>query len=150
MVQFRALLLAVTFMGCSSPLAGGWQGTADLGPVAAYEVTLQLNEDASAGTLAIRETGKAFEKFTLCSIEVTERAMALTYDANRPNCDEKGADPSDRRTLLGTVGEGVVFGEIFAAGTTAGADGKSPPRLGFFRAFRQPAPEPAPAPPSSP
>lgn len=139
-------LFATILAGCSSPLAGGWQGTADLGPVAAYDVTLQLNEEATAGTIAIREAGKAFEKFTLCSVEVTERAMALEYDANRPNCDVKGADPSDRRTLVGTVGEGVVFGEILAAGSEPSADGKPGQRLGFFRAFREPAPSPTTSP----
>jgi hypothetical protein len=138
MAQRRSIGRWVVILGgcfstcaCSSPLAGGWQGTADLGPTAAYDVTLQLNEEATAGTIAIHEDGKAFEKYTICSLHLDQRSLALSYDANRPNCDDKSPDPSDRRTLRGTVGEGVVYGEVFAG------DDKAPQRLGFFRAFRK-------------
>lgn len=124
--------LLVVLAACSSPVAGGWQGTADLGPVAATDVTLNLDEEGNAGTIAIREPGKVFEKYTICSIHLDKRDLALTYDANRPNCDDKSPDPSDRRTLRGTVGEGVVFGEVL------GPDART--RVGFFRAFRKPNP----------
>jgi len=134
------LMVLVSGAGCSAPLAGQWRGTMDLGPSAAHAIELNVIEDATAGRLVVQEPHKAFSHFQLCSVHTgAKRALELVYDANRPNCDEKDADPSERRLLRGTVGEGVLFGDVL----------RGTERIGFFRAFRQPDAEAQEAPANS-
>ena len=131
-IVLMCLLLVST--GCSAPLVGHWRGTMDLGPSAAHEIELRVGEDGTSGRILLTEPHRAFTNFQLCSVHAGDkRAIELVYDANRPNCDEKNADPSERRLLRGTVGEGVLFGDVLL-GTE---------RIGFFRAFRQPDPQPS-------
>lgn len=118
-------LAGLALAACSSPLAGSWQGTLDLGPVDAWPIGLTVDEDGSRARVHVKEKGRAFQDFQSCSLTLTDRYVELVYDAGRPNCDVDSPDASERRTLRGTVGEGVVFGEV-VRGTT---------RLGFFRAF---------------
>lgn len=127
-------LAAILLTACGSPLAGGWQGTMDLGPVDAPAWTLRIAEDGRTGRLEIKEPGKAFERFELCKLSLQGRAFVAEYDANRPTCD--GPDASDRRVLRGTAGEGVISGEVFGPGS----GDQTGPKLGFFRAFRLPTP----------
>ena len=125
-LPFLALLL---FVGCGAPLAGRWHGTFDHGPVAAHPLALQMQDDGQKGTLDVREKGKDFDHFTVCSVEVTpDRHVTLTYDANRPNCDTGAQNrvPSELRTLKGQVGDSVFYGDVLR-----GAE-----NLGFFRIFR--------------
>lgn len=130
------LLLATA--GCSAPLVGHWRGTMDLGPSAAHPIELRVGEDGTSGRILLSEPHKAFSNFQLCSVHPGDkRAIEIVYDANRPNCEEKNADPSERRLLRGTVGEDVLFGDVLL-GTE---------RIGFFRAFRQADPQPSVDPP---
>lgn len=130
---------------CTSPAAGQWRGTADLGPVAAYAMELKFAEDGSSGSIVVHEPGKPFtdQHFQLCSVQLDDRAITMVYDAARPDCASQGA-ASDRRTLRGTVGEDVVFGEMFR-GEGARVDDNTAEKLGFFRTFRIPEPPAAPA-----
>lgn len=127
----RRWLLLSTLMACSSPAAGGWRGTADVGPVAAYEIAIRFNDDASQGQVSVREPGRPFSQqwFQLCSLEVDRRVLVATYDPSSPEC--QGA-MSGRRELRGMIGEQVIWGEIW----------QQERKSGFFRAFREP---PAPA-----
>ena len=123
------LMFALLAAGCSAPIAGQWRGTMDLGPSAAHDIELSVIEDGTSGRIVVTEPHKAFSHFQLCSVHSGDkRAIELVYDANRPNCDEKNPDPSERRLLRGTVGEGVLFGDVL----------RGTERIGFFRAFRQP------------
>lgn len=138
MVHMRVLPLLLVLLaacgvllsGCGAPLAGQWQGTFDRGPVAAHALTVHVQEDGQKGWLEVREPGKAFARFTLCSLDVDpNRQVTLTYDANRPNCDTgtQNPDKPELRTLKGHVGEAVFYGDVLR-----GAES-----LGFFRVFRE-------------
>ena len=144
---FAATLL---LFGCGSPLAGGWRGTADLGPVLAPALEFHVAEDTLTGRLELQEVGKPYSRFQLCALRVDaqdERKVELEYDANRPGCEATHQDVSDRRRLVGVVGEGVWTGDVFR-----GAE-----KIGFFRAFQLDAdaggthpPSAAPAAPPKP
>lgn len=123
------MILPLVAAACSSPLAGRWQGTADMGPIAAFELQLEVDADDLTGTLNLREPGKP-ESYRICHIDRRGRAIAIEYDVGRPNCDATGSTPSERRVLKGQVGEGIVSGEVW----------KGSDKLGFFRAYVQPKP----------
>ena len=119
------LLLAA----CGAPMAGNWHGTFDHGPVAARPLVLHIQDDGQKGWLEVTEPGKAFKRFTVCSVDVDpNRRVTLTYDANRPNCDTgtQNPDPSEVRTLKGHIGEAVFYGDVL----------RGSENLGFFRIFR--------------
>lgn len=144
--SFRWMVLVTVALiglgGCAAaPLAGGWQGIADIGPVAAWQVELQLDADETAGEVRIHSDGKTWTAYRLCRVARTVRAMELEYDAARPGCEAQGPTPSDRVVLRGTVGEAVMTGEVFRSGV----------RTGFFRAYPlapAPATSAAPQPPA--
>ena len=126
----RYVLLLAVLVACSSPAAGGWRGTADLGPVAAYPFEVKFNDDASQGHIAVREPGRGFAQqwFQLCTLTVDRRQITATYDPTSPDC--QGA-ASSRREVRGLVGEGVLWGELWQGNQ----------KLGFFRAFQEPLAE---------
>ena len=55
------ILLSASFLGaCGSHLAGGWDGTADVGPIDALPLTVELPEQGLEGVISIHEPqGKA-------------------------------------------------------------------------------------------
>ncbi len=110
--------------GCASPLAGKWQGTADIGPIAAFDLQFEVDSEDQPGTIAVREPGRP-EHMRICHIDRQGRAITIEYDVGRPNCDASGPTPADRRVLKGTIGEGIVTGEVWKGGD----------KIGFFRAF---------------
>jgi len=145
--RFVCLAVAcVVAAGCGSPLTGTWRGTMDLGAMDAWPLEVRVGEDPSRGRLVVQEKGRTFESFQLCTVEpATERKLELSYNPEHPDCAAPAGTAEagkDRRTLRGTVGEGVLFGEVF----------RGSERIGFFRAFRQDAvaalgpqtPKPAP------
>lgn len=117
-------LALATVAACSAPAVGTWSGTADLGPQRGQQLRLQLFEDEKTGKLWLQDPGKP-EDFSVCSLQRTGRSVQIEYDAARPNCAGDAGSPSERRVLKGTIGEGVVFGEVWQGGE----------KLGFFRAF---------------
>lgn len=120
----RLLPVLLVCGACGSPLAGAWRGTADLGPVRAQALVLTVAEDGQSGKLHLADPGKP-EDFVLCRLSRTERTFEAEYDAARPGCDGNAGSPSERRMLKGTVGEGVVWGELWRGNE----------KLGFFRGF---------------
>ena len=132
--DMRCCLFGLVLAACASPAAGGWRGTADLGPVAAYDIEYKLSDDASQGQIAIREPGRGFSQqwFRLCTLSVDRRQMRATYDPTSPDC--QGA-VGNRREIRGLVGESVLWGEIWQGNQ----------KQGFFRAFHLPLPDAASA-----
>ncbi len=119
-------LLFLVLAGCGAPQVGTWQGTLDIGGTQAVQLTLHVHEDGASGSVKAKENGKAFEALQICTFKLGRlRQFELTYDANRPNC-EQSADAADPRTYRGTVGEDTIFGEVY----------RGEQRIGFFRAFR--------------
>lgn len=120
------LLIVLVLVGCAcgSPLAGRWQGTADIGPVRAQQLVLELDEQGQTGRLHVADPGRT-EAFRLCRVQRHGRSLELQYDAARPSCEGNAGAPSELRTLKGTVGEGVVWGQIW----------RGTENIGFFRAF---------------
>lgn len=117
-------LLAASALGaCSSPMAGRWEGTADLGPIDAWPVKLHLAKDGQSGQVSWQEQGTAWRTFAACRVQLQGRQFEVEFDLAQPDCGS-GAQ-RDRRILRGTAGERVLFGEI------VGADRA----VGFFRAF---------------
>ncbi len=144
--------LVMTLGACSSPAAGHWQGTADLGPIDAFEIALHFDQEAATGTLRVLVPGAPALTHELCEIHLQGRELTVEYDPAQPQCAGKGP----RRKVVATVGEDVVFGELYQVD----GEGKHQEKLGFFRAFRrdtfpstaaapassQPAPQPATGP----
>ncbi len=120
----RLLPLLVACAGCASPLVGAWRGTADLGPVRAQTLVLTVGADGLTGKVHLDDPGKP-EDFVLCRLSRQGRVFEAEYDAARPGCDGNPGSPTERRLLKGTVGEGVVWGEVWRGGE----------KLGFFRGF---------------
>jgi len=117
----HSLILVGALAACGSPLAGAWRGTADIGPVRAQPLVLTVAADGLSGTLHLTDPGKP-ETFVLCRLSRQGRAFEAEYDAARPDC---AGTPGERRVLKGTVGEGVVWGELW----------RGSENLGFFRGF---------------
>jgi hypothetical protein len=139
------LIILCATTACTAAHVGAWRGTVDLGPVAAPELEIHVDEAGTGGRVDVAEPGKPFSRFQLCAVQLDPqeaRKITLEYDVNRPGCETQHADPSDRRRLVGTVGEGLWTGDVF----------KGSDRIGFFRALRLPPddsgklpPPPAPA-----
>ncbi len=117
------VLAALALGACSSPLAGRWEGTADLGPIEARPVKLHLAKDGQSGQVSWQEQGAAWRTFAACRVQLQGRQFEVEFDLAQPDCGS-GAQ-RDRRILRGTVGERLLFGEIVGA--------ERP--VGFFRAF---------------
>ena len=130
----RGWLCVLVLAACSSPAAGGWRGTADIGPIAAYEMSLRFSDNGGKGQVMIREptNPSSGQWFTLCSLQIDRRVWVATYDPGSVECQ---GPAGDRRELRGVVGEGVAWGEVWQAGN----------KTGFFRAFRVPPPAPGEA-----
>ncbi|MCO4763237.1 MAG: hypothetical protein KC502_17090 [Myxococcales bacterium] len=110
--------------GCGASWAGAWDGTADLGPVSAYALTLSLSADQSTATWAA--PGDAPQQLKICKRQVKGAQLTLDIDIGRPDCTQgKGAKPLQ---LRGRVGARVIHGSIY----------QNRERVGFFRAFRSP------------
>ena len=120
----RLIPLVALVAACSSPLAGAWQGTADLGPLRAQTLTLTVAQDGLTGKIRLVDPGKP-EDFSLCRIARQGRSFEIEYDAARPGCDGNAGSPTERRVLKGTVGEGVAWGDVW----------RGTEKLGFFRGF---------------
>lgn len=110
-------------MGCTAALAGRWQGTADVGPITAYDLRIEVAGDGKTGRIALQDGSQGAHD--LCRIEVRGRDVDLEYDLAQPTCSQDAGKPSDRRQLRGTIGEGLVFGELL----------RGSERIGFFRAY---------------
>jgi hypothetical protein len=67
--------------------------------------------------------------YQICHASLDGDRFEVQYDESLPNCRKKKGLASDRRTLKGTLGVSVIFGEVF----------KGKERTGFFRAFRKPS-----------
>ncbi|MBI5610500.1 MAG: hypothetical protein HY902_16610 [Deltaproteobacteria bacterium] len=117
------LIAVAAAAACSSPLAGRWEGTADLGPIDAWPVKLHLAKDGQSGQVSWHEPGAMWRTFAACRVQLQGRQFEVEFDLAQPDCGN-GAQ-RDRRVLRGTAGERLLFGEIL------GADRP----VGFFRAF---------------
>ena len=125
------VVLGSASVGCTAALAGRWQGTADVGPITAYDLRIEVAGDGKSGRIALLDGSPGAHD--LCRIDVRGRDVDLEYDLAQPTCSQESGKPSDRRQLRGTIGEGLVFGELLR-----GAE-----RIGFFRAYlTQAAPQP--------
>lgn len=123
------LSLLVLATGCGSPLQGGWAGTIDIGPIEAYDLKVTMPEEGLDGTLLVR-TAKGTQQYSFCKGSLDGQQFELHYDLARPTCEDKEGAPTDPRRLVGTLGESVLFGEVY----------KGSEKVGFFRAFLEPPP----------
>ena len=125
-------VLSTSLLGaCGSHLAGGWDGIADVGPIDAFALTVELPEEGLEGVISIQEPGgKA--SYQVCKATSEGDHFVLHWDAGWKDCKARKDRKSDPGRLVGTAGESAIFGEIF----------KGESRTGFFRAFRRPPPEP--------
>lgn len=130
--QVAALLVCLSLLaGCGSPFAGGWQGTMDVGPVLAHSVTIEMPPEGYEGDLTV-QTSEGDKTYRICKATLTVDQFELSFDRLNADCvAEKGAN-TDVHTLRGTLGEGVIFGEIL----------RDKRKIGFFRAFRKAPPPP--------
>ena len=117
------LLSLLGSSGCTAAIAGRWQGTADVGPIKAFDLRLEVSGDGKSGRIAVQDGSPGAHD--LCRIEVNGRDVELEYDLAQPTCRSEEGKPSERRRLRGTVGEGLVFGEVLQGSQ----------RIGFFRAY---------------
>ena len=117
------LLALLGSSGCTAAIAGRWQGTADVGPIKAFDLRLEVSGDGKSGRIAVQDGSPGAHD--LCRIEVNGRDVELEYDLAQPTCRSEEGKPSERRRLRGTVGEGLVFGEVLQGSQ----------RIGFFRAY---------------
>lgn len=114
-------------LGCGSPFAGGWQGTMDVGPVLAHSVTVQMPPEGLEGDLTVQTTDGE-KVYQICKAKLTADKFELSFDRLNPDCVADKDAQTDLHTLRGTLGEGVIFGEMF----------RDKRKIGFFRAFRKP------------
>jgi hypothetical protein len=126
------LTLPLTLCACGSHLAGVWDGTADIGPIDAFALTVEFPQEGLEGDIAIVETGGKVT-YHVCKSSQQGDRFVLHWDAAWNDCKERKDRKSDPGRLVGVAGEGAIFGEVF----------KGARRVGFFRAFRRPPPEPA-------
>lgn len=119
-------LLAGTALGCSGPQTGTWRGTAEVagrtGAVGTAIWSVQLHcgtdrEGIESCRVDLQPPGEALQQLSACSFERKRRSAELTVDPGKPGCDGPAAD---RLHLVGTVGEGVWFGNVVRAGNTIG------------------------------
>jgi|GEM_PF-5276892 len=115
--------------GCGSPFAGGWSGTMDVGPFLAHTVTVQMPPEGLEGDLVVK-TVNGERSYRICKGDLKGTTFSLTFDLKHPDCAAAKDAKTDRHVLKGTLGESVLFGEIFREGR----------RIGFFRAYRKPPP----------
>ncbi len=122
-VLFTIVVASGFNAGCTAALAGRWQGTADVGPIAAYDLRIEVAGDGKSGRIAVKDGSPGAHD--LCRIDVRGRDVDLEYDLAQPTCAQEAGKPTDRRQLRGTIGEGLVFGEVL----------RGTERIGFFRAY---------------
>ena len=115
-------LCAALLSGCGASWAGSWNGTADIGPVAAHPLTLVLSESGSTAQLA--SDGGEGQVLTICSKKVEAPKITLEIDTGRPDCTP--GQGAKRLRLEGMIGAEVIHGDIY----------EGHERVGFFRAFR--------------
>ena len=113
-------------------MAGTWDGTADVGPIDAFALTVELPEEGLEGAISIFEPGGKVS-YQICKASQVGDHFVLHWDAGWKDCKQNKKTKSEPGRLVGTAGESALFGEIF----------KGDSRVGFFRAFRKPPPEPA-------
>lgn len=126
---FAAVLL---LSACGSHMSGTWAGTADIGPIDALALTFELPEEGLEGHISIVEPGGKVT-YQICKASQQGDQFVLHWDAGWKDCKKAKDRASEPGRLVGTAGESVLFGEVF----------KGKARVGFFRAFRRPPPEPA-------
>lgn len=118
-----AVLAGLT--ACSGPQTGTWRGSAEVSRregVGAAIWTVQLHCGADRdGTESCRvdlqAPGEAMQQLAACSFVRQRRSAELTVDPGKPGCDGPAAE---RLHLVGTVGEGVWFGNVLRAGKDIG------------------------------
>ena len=113
-------------------MAGTWDGTADVGPIDALALTVELPEEGLEGAISIFEPGGKVS-YQICKASLQGDQFILHWDAGWKDCKQHKDRKSEPGKLVGTAGEVALFGEIF----------KGESRVGFFRAFRKPPPEAA-------
>jgi hypothetical protein len=123
LVLAALVLTSAVLSACSSPLVGRWDGMADLGPIDAWPVKLQLAKDGQSGQVSWQEQGSVWRTFSACRVHLQGRQFEVEFDLAQPECGS-GAQ-RDRRVLRGTVGDRLLFGEILG----------SDKAVGFFRAY---------------
>ena len=126
----KSLLTVATCVlvsGCGSQFAGTWNGTADIGPIDALTMTVVMPKKGLDGKLTIR-TKDGTKTYQICQAELKGDRFEVQYDEALPDCTKKKGVDSDLRTLKGTLGVTVIFGQVF----------KGKQQIGFFRAFRKP------------
>lgn len=117
------LLLALG--ACSGPQTGTWRGSAEVqrsDKAASAIWTVQLHcgtdrEGTEGCRVDLQPPGEAMQQLAACSFVRTQRRAELTVDPGKPSCDGPQAE---RLHLVGTVGEGVWFGEVQRGGNAVG------------------------------
>ena len=125
--RLAALALTAALVGCGSPFAGGWAGTMDIGPILAHTFTVQMPPEGMEGDVSV-VTPEGDKRYRICKGSLTTDQFELRFDRLNPDCAAKDGAKTDIHVLKGTLGEGVVFGEVF----------RDKRRIGFFRAYRKP------------
>lgn len=119
-----ASLLLVS-SGCSGPQTGTWRGSAEVQRAdkltsAIWTVQLHCGTDREGGEgcrVDLQPPGESMQQLVACSFVRAQRKAELTVDLGRPACDGPQAE---RLHLVGTVGEGVWFGEVQRSGNAVG------------------------------
>lgn len=119
------LLVTVALGACGSPFAGGWKGTMDIGPILAHSFTVQMPPEGLEGDLGV-QTPDGEKTYRICKASLDGDRFELTFDRLHPDCAAGKDDKTDIHVLRGSLGETVVFGEVF----------RGERKIGFFRAFR--------------
>ena len=125
-----ALASGAALTGCSAPTAGMWQGTVDIGPIDAFDLTVMLPEEGFEGEVEVAFKGEP-ARFSVCKGRARNGNFELEIDWTHRDCKLPNGTAPDRRLLRGTVGEGVIAGTLLRP--VAGGRNE---QLGFFRAYR--------------
>ncbi len=127
MIRIVTTALLLTLSACGSHLQGAWDGTADIGPIDAFPLTVMMPAEGLEGDITIaKPDGKM--TYHVCKASQQGDQFTLHWDAGWNDCKKHKDRASAPGRLVGVAGEGALFGEVF----------KGKKRVGFFRAFRRP------------
>ena len=110
---------------CSGPQTGSWSGSAEVrgesdALVALWGVQLHCSTDPNGDEqcrVDLQAPGKPLEQLPACSFVRERRSAEVSVDPGRPGCDGPAAS---RVALIGTIGEGVWFGQVVRGGKAVG------------------------------
>jgi hypothetical protein len=125
-VVVAALAAAGALAGCGAPTAGLWQGTADIGPIDAFPLVVQLPAEGLAGEVELR-IGEGVQRHAICAGQARGGVIELEIDWTHRDCTVPDGAAADRRRLRGRLGPSLIAGAIY----------RGEEQVGFFRAYRE-------------